>query len=340
MIRVSPKPVARSIKTSSLVSRLKLLVRYRPLSIGRGASNTRYATCSGAVWLDDEYIATVSLLTNAVQMYRWNRDRNRLRRIQHSPFHDDLHHPENLDFSPRLGLVAISNANRLSLFRFAEETGELDAQPSSVLSIKHDITTHGIGFAPSGRFLCYTTIGKPGVTGVFRLEKEEGDRITGTETDVLHNTLWPQVPKGVAVSPCEQFIAICFGPNAGIEREDFNGTVAIYRFHRDGKIDPDPISVKSEELGLQCAEDIKFATDGSFVSITVQVTNEVLFVPFDRQSGQLSDQISRLSNPTAELDFPHGVAFSPNGKYMAISNYGSDRILIYAFRSESTVLDN
>ena len=74
--------------------------------------------------MDDECIATVSLLTDTLQVYRWNRDRNHLRRIQHFPFHDDLDYPENLDFSPSLGVVAISNygANRLSLFRFAEET--------------------------------------------------------------------------------------------------------------------------------------------------------------------------------------------------------------------------
>ena len=332
MIRVSPKPVACSNRTSSLISRLKMLVRNPPRSMGRDANNTRYATCGGAVWLDDDCIATVSLLTDTVQVYRWNRDRYRLRRIQHFPFHDDLDRPENLDFSPSLKVVAISNygANRLSLFKIAEETGKLDAHPFLTLSIKHDLNTHGIGFSPSGRFLCYTTIGKPGVTGVFKLDKDEGGRITGTEVDVLHNALWPQVPKGVAVSPCEQFIAICFGPNAGAVLEDVKGTVAIYRFHQDGKIDRDPISAKSEELGLQCAEDIKFARDGSFISITDQVNNEVLFVPFDPPTGQLSDQISRLSNPTAELDFPHGVSFSPNGKYMATTNYGSDNVLIYA----------
>lgn len=304
----------------------------RPRSMGTDHSNTRYATCGGVVWLDNEILVTVSLLTHTMQMYRWNPARARLVRVQNFPFHEDLDYPENLDFSQQLGLVAISNygGDRLSLFEVGKPPYHLKVRPSLEISVPHGYNTHGISFSPGGDLLCYTTIKKPGVVGILRLTKDGSGNVTSSAVDVLENIYWPQVPKGVSLSPCMKFLAVCFGPNAGFIRDDNRGTVAVYRVSRDFKIEPDPITLISEDLGLRCAEDIKFSQDGDFVAVTDQVSNVVCFVPFDSETGQLSQQVIRLANPAAELDFPHGVGFSPDGKHLAISNYGSDRVTVYS----------
>ena len=55
----------------------------------------------------------------------------------------------------------------------------------------------------------------------------------------------------------------------------------------------------------------------------------LIFFDFDPDTGIVTRDIASLSNPEAKLDFPHGVGISPNGKKLAVTNYGSDNVNVY-----------
>ena len=47
-------------------------------------------------------------------------------------------------------------------------------------------------------------------------------------------------------------------------------------------------------------------------------------------TGQIGESRILLQNPEAQLSFPHGLSISPDGKYLAVTNYGDDTVKIYA----------
>ena len=301
----------------------------RPLSMGSDSGHRRFATCGGITWLSEQFFATVSLLTHNVQVYKFDESQGRVRKVQHLPQMASIHLPENLDVCLDRNIVAIANygLKQLTLLRLSSNREKLEEMPLLIIPVERN--SHGIGFSPCGCFLYYTTIGKPGVTGVFHLQETASGDVVANEIGILENDRQPLVPKGVAVSPDGVFLAICYGPNAGYTGPGIKGLVAVHRLGTDGGILPEPISEAEGGAVLQCAEDIKFLPGGRQVVVTEQVNNSLIFFDFDPDTGIVTRDIVSLSNPEAKLDFPHGVGISPNGKKLAVTNYGSDNVNVY-----------
>jgi DNA-binding beta-propeller fold protein YncE len=79
----------------------------------------------------------------------------------------------------------------------------------------------------------------------------------------------------------------------------------------------------SDSLELSNPDDLAFYPDGSHTFISNQGNDKVYVFEFDQETGQLGKNIFTLSNTAAELSFPHGIAISFNGKYLAVTNYGN-----------------
>ena len=44
---------------------------------------------------------------------------------------------------------------------------------------------------------------------------------------------------------------------------------------------------------------------------------------------QIDKEYVTLSNPKAQISYPHGIALSSDNKFLAVSHYGDDKVTIY-----------
>lgn len=127
----------------------------------------------------------------------------------------------------------------------------------------------------------------------------------------------PGIPKGIAFSPDESCLLVTYS--------DMN-CICIYDFdHQTGRINPIPRQTfEGEATRLFRPEDIKLSHDGSSITVSNSDADCLTSYAFDSTSNRITGEIPThvLENPDAHLRFPHGIAFSPNGALLVVSQFG------------------
>lgn len=303
-----------------------------PKTILYAGERGRFSSSSGVVWMPgDHYLISIHLFSGLISIYEFDETTKSLSPIQCLGEKEGffLDHPENLDISPDGKWVAISEGSGLlNFFKFDANSGTL--YPGHfILRHKRNDWVHGIAYSNDGNFLGTTSIGPNPKICIY---KQKANKFTIHQ--VLKTKIRPLEPKSVAFSPDNRFLAACYCQVIGTNVcKDPQATLEIYRFDPNSQLfDPDPISTFTKVPGNM--ETVKFSPDGTYLVTTDQALDEVFVHNFDPSSGQLLSSQVLLQNPEAELNFPHGLAFSNNGKYLAVTNYGDDRITIYEFDLE------
>lgn len=279
----------------------------------------RFASCSDVAWSPDgAYLAAVGLLDKTIWMYELeNRLLKPIRRFS-SEEGVILRAPEKLQFSSDSKLLMVPDMKKLTFFSFDKESLSLKLKQT----IHEDSIVHGAAFSSDNRYVAYVTIGRLGRIELLCKTDEQFVSIQSIQSPV-HS----MVPKAIAFSADQRFIAICFSINAGIQGKKGKSLMKIYPFDSSkGKIEAKSVSSQAFPAVL---ESIAFTPDETAIFSVDQSSDQIISYPFDKQSGNLDKPFSVLSNPTASLSFPHGLSFSPNGRYLAISNYGDDKITLY-----------
>lgn len=72
---------------------------YRPLPVG---NRKRYATCTGATWFHENYLAVLNLYGEKLTTYKFNKEENKFIFLQEISNKDgaQFEYPENLAISP------------------------------------------------------------------------------------------------------------------------------------------------------------------------------------------------------------------------------------------------
>jgi DNA-binding beta-propeller fold protein YncE len=94
-------------------------------------------------------------------------------------------------------------------------------------------------------------------------------------------------------------------------------------------INPLPKQTISEaNAQLSRPEDVKISPDGSYCAVTNSDKNNIAFYRFDKHSNSIPDinPFYFLQNPESRLVFPHGLAFSIDEKYLAVTQFGHVQI--------------
>ncbi len=170
---------------------------------------------------------------------------------------------------------------------------------------------------------------------LFRIIKNE-DEIYITLSQDMDTDLFPLHPKGIDFSENDRFVVVCHAINNSRAPNRLSGALAVYQFDRiKGKIDPKPVCVIGTSELLNVPEDVCFSPDGSSILVTNHGNDTVTAHAFDPMTGQIGESRILLQNPEAQLSFPHGLSISPDGKFLAVTNYGDDTVKIYTL-SEST----
>jgi len=284
----------------------------------------RLSTCTGVIWTPENTLISIDVHSRSIDTYQFDPavptltayKSEYLDTFQKTP----LGQLENIALSSDGSLIAVSNNGHAAVHIYNRELTHIAEIP------KVGWWAHGVRFSRHLDYIAYTVFGNPGKIMLFRMTGNE--IISSQEMDT---GLFPLHPKGIDFSLDDRFVAVCHAINNSKIPRQFSGALTIYSFDRiSGMIDPTPVSyIEAPELCVP--EDLCFSPDGTSLLVTNHGNDTVTIHDFDPITGQIGESRILLQNPEAKLSFPHGITFSPDGKYLAVTNYGDDTVKIYYF---------
>jgi WD40 repeat protein len=308
-----PEPVVICFTPDTI---LPQLVDTLPVYAGK---RSRYATCSGVQWLlDSSHFATVGLLDRKIRVYSMDEQGACLQQVFSHP---ELNYPEKLAFSPDGSSCVICNAGSICFFPVREN--KVIEKTSYIIRQKNGSIVHDVAFSNDGRYFSYVTLDPQGTIHLCKKEKELYEVVQTLASPVL-----PLKPKTIAFSPDCKFVIIgfCLTVSQQVSTES-RAVLAVFSFDSTrGEIGKFPISQSSWMGGL---EGLALSPDGTTIYSADQVCDTIMSSSFNASTGEVGSAEVALSNPESRLSFPHSLSFSPNGKFLAVTNYGDDKVTIY-----------
>ncbi|MFB9324533.1 WD40 repeat domain-containing protein [Paenibacillus aurantiacus] len=330
------------------VSQVPIAVHYTPDSILQFSEppmphltvvdRQRYGTCTDVKWLHQSHtLATLNMATETIHTYVFDSHSHTLSPIQTLGNEQgmELHWPEKFAFANNGKYMAVANSKigkcAIQLYRM-EPTGWI--HPGPVQTIEHEGSVfHDVQFSPDSRFMVSTTMDAGGHIRFYSLEEGPGGELNITLTQTTQSLYLPLKPKAIAFSGDGALIAICFGPNAGTLNPQSFGVMAIHTFDGvTGTMSEQPVHELYGRPELSVPDSVTFSHDAgsSMLIIPSQSNDTIVFYAFDKSTCQIDPNFFSFTNPNAQLSFPHGVSLSADDRYLAVSNYGDDKITIYA----------
>ncbi len=326
---ISPEPIlVYSIPNSIKDSLSPLWLQY----VGK---RTRFSTCTGIAFLPNgRHLVSINLLDESMRIHDFDPAMKTLSsNTLHLSTTTQLAWPENIDISKDGSLLAISNSKtgKVAIFLISSKTQQPDPSPVVFIGAANDRGLHGVRFTPDSQHIAYTTYDGSGIISCFRIEKDSSNQISSQLLWSMKNEYPDLVPKGIDFSHDKQYLAVCFAKKVRYEEGITSGKLAIY------KLDPETCTINQTALCftdgdgvLDGPEDIRFSPDNSCLLVSNQGNDTITVHQFDQASGAILSNQVLLSSPEAQLNFPHGIVFSPDGNYFGVSNYGDDKITIYS----------
>lgn len=255
---------------------------------------------------------------NQIRLYRINNEIQPTLVQTIEGFRSRLKNPETAVFSPDgQTLIAVNWKDRSLNVYSRKSDGLFRTKPSQTVFLPQELNQanpHGMAFSPSGRYLAITSGSSSDLEkGLVIFEKIKQQL---APVDILTQDQLLGIPKGICFSPDGTCILVTFCEPCYIGVFDFNR----------GKIDPMPKQIiEGASTGLSRPEDIKIYPDASCCAVSNSDKSTITFYHFDKNTNTITDicPFWSLANPMARLAFPHGLAFSSDGSYLAIAQFGN-----------------
>jgi DNA-binding beta-propeller fold protein YncE len=239
---------------------------------------------------------------------------------------EGLSYPEDVAASPDGSLLAVSHSmsDKHGVSLHSIDATSLAPRPAQAM-LRVGTGFHGLSFSPDSRHLALSEVGTPGYVEVVRTD-------SGTCTCRLENLYAPLKPKGVAISADGCFVVLALAPNVLREGEAAasGGMLAVHRFDAErGIIAPKAVAeIFSSSAALYAVESctiLPASASRPFRILAVdQAADLVRAFDFDASQGTLAS----AGVFAAGMSFPHGIDASPDGRFVAITNYGDDTLRI------------
>jgi len=258
---------------------------------------SRLATCSDVAWFGDTCLYAVNVVGDSLDEY--NFDGHEIIHVRRTAPLPQCRLPINVAVSPDGKLLAATSSYG-GLYVY--DRGDLSV-PKQIFSVG-DRLSHGVRFYDS-RFVLYTVVEDPAFLVLCDLE-------TGEVFQKIRNVHAPSVPKGISFSPAGDILAVVYSGNA--DQGDAPSFVVGYEMTpRIGR------ELWRNTFGLSCGEGVVFL-DETHIAITDQDRDLIVIGDVKTSIGQVY---------TEGLSFPHGLALSPNGKFLTVANYGNNSLTCY-----------
>jgi WD40 repeat protein len=225
-----------------------------------------------------------------------------------------LSEPQHAAFSPDGKKIVVANWTNQTLNVYLREGNLLFSErPANTIAPPKDLQRckpHGIAFSRCGNYLAVAYGAASYFERGIALFQSQGLHLECV--DFLKDRDFLGIPKGITFSPDGTHLLVTFCEPS---------CLSIYHI-KNQKIDPIPTQTISARLSRP--EDIKISPNGRHCAVTNSDQNTITFYSFDSKSNSICENIPfyTLQNPEACLSFPHGIAFSPDGQYLAITQFG------------------
>jgi 6-phosphogluconolactonase (cycloisomerase 2 family) len=301
-----------------------------PFAVG---DRKRYATCSDVAWFPGPYLAVINLYGEHLRIYRFDhhdgpgRAPARLQLLHEIT--EGVPAPEGVSVSPDGTLLAIGHSLTedigVSLYPVDAETLVLGARERLCRGSASG-AFHGMTFTPDCRHIAVTEIGHPGFVAVMRTAS--GDR-----TCLLENRYAPFRPKSIAFSPDGRFAFIVRGLNVSPTAAALmpGGMVSVHPFDMaSGVIGPETVAELQGQstsfVYVDMCSILPTAYGGPCrILVADRGIDKIVAFEFDPETRTLAFAGHFL----AGLSFPHGVAASADGRFVAVTTYGDDSLHIF-----------
>lgn len=221
-------------------------------------------------------------------------------------------------------LVVANWCNQTFAFYHADVNGMYQQAPISILPFPapaEDFRPHGMAFSPDGNYLAVAYGASrqyPRAVSLYHVN------LLGTAQVSLRLLDWLQgdeieagIPKGITFSPDGSCLLVTLAES---------NSVHVYPLDLSNeRVIPVPRQVLGVASSLLSRpEDIKFTVDGRYFAVSNSDKDTVTFYSYDRDNNYVVSDIPShiMENPEAQLCFPHGLAFSPDGNYLVVTQFG------------------
>ena len=308
---------------------LKHKENYKPLFVGR---RSRYATCTGAAWFHENYLAILNYYGRKLNTYLFNSDKNHLEPLQEivdTP-QIPLISPENLSVSPDGSILAICTCPPdagLKLYNIDLKTHLID--PESIFSLKANRLLHNIKFTPDGRFLATTGWDTELAVCIYEVLRDDKN-VSLKRVFTQKNQTTNLAAKAIAFTKDAQFVVVAYSPHVGKQIEELaDGELFVYKFDSTNGTFGDVVSCLDPKTADFFAEDIAFIDNNHMLIASDQENDRLLMYPFDPVTGQIGQKYTCIQEPEGRLNFPHGIAVKKDESYVVVTNYGDDKFNVY-----------
>ena len=294
---------------------------YKPLHIG---NRMRYATCTGATWFHENYLASLNLYGEKIITYSFDEEKkefNILQQIKNQSTR--LKYPEHLTVSPDGTLLAEASASCISIYTIDLQSHLINPTPIFVLPIRG--LAHNVRFTSDGTYLAYASFDNRESVCIYKVLNNPSNFnlelvYKGVNSAKLVKT------KGVNFTQDNQYavLAYALSINSSI-KNTLESLLVTHKFNQNGTLGEIVCSVE----GNFSIEDIAFSNNDNAIIASDQAHDMLVVYPFDPKTGQIGSNYTLIQNPEAQLSFPHGVSVSQDGKYLVATNYGDDKFNLY-----------
>jgi len=231
-----------------------------------------------------------------------------------------LNEPSFAAFSPDDKILAVSNygSATINLYKRFPGKNEYSVKPCSIFHTPEElkaIQPHTMAFSRDGKHIAVTYFDySRSCSDMLVIYPVDTDLaiITDQQAFTIH---LPGSPKGVAYTPD--------GTHLAMTMCDTN-SVSLYDLEKRCMTQ----TLKNPVAGLSLPENIAFSPDGSLCAVVNSADHSIAFYRFDSAGNVFIDArpCFVLKNPEARLQFPHGIAFTPDGKVLAVTQFGPVKI--------------
>lgn len=289
----------------------------------------RFATAADVTWLDDNSFAVCYLLTSSIAVFNVDTSHDAPSCEVQSAERDLtlLGWPtaiECLSGGSRIVITDSLEGRVVLLANRSDGDGGLEFVGSA--SLPDDRSVHGLTVSPDERFLVYTSLDEPG--GFRVAEVLDDGRLELVH--VVANDHAPLKPKGLDFTPDGRHLVVAYGTNASSARRRIKpGFLEVREFNPSSGAIGHAVSRSPRSLRLSVPEWVSVDRAGTRLIMTDQTRERVATYGFDSETGEIGGLIRQISWAAGGLSFPHGCGVSPDGRWIAVANYGDGSVRLF-----------
>ena len=315
------RPIVKVYTPNSILQHKE---KYKPLAVGK---RMRYATCTGAVWFHDNYLAVLNLYGQKISSYYFDEDGKSFSLMQEvdNAQGAGLKCPEQLAVSPDGKLLAVSNTVGSFINIYAVDTQTHRITPKPIYTMPTRGLIHNLRFTPDGNYLAIASFDARNAICVYKVIEDAHSMALMRVYREKNNEQWLRL-KGINFTKDGRYAVLGYALSINTtKKRPLESLLVVRRYHQNGRLG----DIVSSVAGDAVIEDVALLFDDTAVVATNQANDTLRVHQFDAQTGQLAPDYLLISNPEAQLSFPHGMAASADGKYLVATNYGDDSFNLY-----------